>query len=116
MPALGRAEAPGAPPHPRRTCRIAVSFYPERRHTYVFASAQDPSGCVVRVVDATDAENPRAVKMFRRSVQAGMRCAPLTNLARAVDESSDSFEGERPGEPSSSTRGLDDLKGLLPGN
>jgi hypothetical protein len=99
----------------RRACRIAVSFYPVRRHTYVLAASQDAGGCAVRVVDATDAENPRGVQMFRRTLQ-GNGCAPLTNLTRPSNESTESFSAERGARPSATTRGLEDLKGLLPEN
>ena len=99
----------------RRSCQVLVSFYPARQRTYIFATTQDTSGCAVRVIDATDGENLRGVKMFRRTLQRGA-CAPL-DTTRGTDESSEGMEGaERQGPAVPSGGSLDDLKGLLPGN
>lgn len=98
----------------KRICRVIVSFYPVRQHTYVFATAQAASSCAVRVLDATDGENPRPIRMFRRTMQTGRGCPPLSERAASSEESTSSLDGQNRAEPSSSTRGLEELKDLLP--
>jgi hypothetical protein len=100
----------------RRVCRVTISFYPASRHTYLLVTEQDTSTCAIRVVDATDGEKLKAVAAYPRRTQPGSsRCAPLAAVTKPTDESARSpGEGSAPQQDSPSTRGLDELKDLLP--
>jgi hypothetical protein len=95
-----------------RFCRVTLSFYPQGGKTYALFTEQDQSSCALRLVDATDGEKLKPVPSYQRQVQGGLaQCAPLPQIARP-DGSVSSTESAPQESPS--TRGLEDLKGLLP--
>jgi hypothetical protein len=100
----------------RRVCRVTISFYPEARRRYALFSEQDASNCAIRVVDATDGEKLKPVPGYPRRTQPGSsRCAPLAQITKPTSESARAAgDGSAPQQESPSTRGLDELKDLLP--
>ncbi|HUL93643.1 MAG TPA: hypothetical protein VLV56_14980 [Burkholderiales bacterium] len=100
----------------RRACRVTISFYPSPRRTYLLVTDQDASACGIRLVDATDGENLKPVPAYPRRTQPGSsRCAPLAQVTKPTAESArSSGDGSAPQQDSPSTRGLDELKDLLP--
>ncbi|HZF18430.1 MAG TPA: hypothetical protein VE008_01850 [Burkholderiales bacterium] len=98
----------------RRFCRVTLSFYPQGGKTYALFTEQDQSSCVLRLVDATDGEKLKPVPTYQRRLQPGtVQCTALPQAA-LPDGSARSTSGETSPAESPSTRGLDDLKGLLP--
>jgi hypothetical protein len=93
----------------RRTCRVAISFYPTVRHTYVLFTEQDTVGCRIRLLDATDAEDMKVVRAYPRRLN-GRACQPMTQVSRPTDESA----GSTSGGTSQPSRELEDYKDLLP--
>jgi hypothetical protein len=95
-----------------RFCRLTLSFYPQRGKTYALFTEQDQSRCAMRLVDATDGEALKPVPSYPRQIVGSLaQCAALPQIAHpdGTTSSSDSAPKE-----SDSTRGLEDLKGLLP--
>jgi hypothetical protein len=100
----------------RRVCRVTISFYPAARRTYLLISEQSASACAISLMDATDGENLKPVAGYRRQTQRGSsRCAPLDQITKPSTESvRSSGDGSASKQDSPSTRGLDELKDLLP--
>lgn len=96
-----------------RLCRVTFSFYPKNRHTYLLAASQDGEGCAVRLLDATNGDDPKPEKSFVRRVMNGSGCDPLNKNVRSGDAISESYEGGGRGQ-SSPANNLDDFKDLLP--
>ena len=100
----------------RRVCRVTISFYPAARRTYLLVSEQSASACAISLLDATDGENVKPVAGYRRQTQRGSsRCAAIDQITKPSTESVRSQgEGSGAQQDSPSTRGLDELKDLLP--
>ena len=97
-----------------RMCRISFSFYPKSHHTYLLAASQNDAGCEVRLLDATDGDNPRLEKSFVRRSMTGSGCDAMNKNVRSGDAINASYQGaEQAGRPSASNS-LDDFKDLLP--
>ena len=95
-----------------RFCRVTLSFYPQKGKTYALFTEQDQSRCMMRLVDATDGEKLKPVPSYPRQMMGGTaQCAALPLTAQS-DGSASSAESAP--KESDSTRGLEDLKGLLP--
>lgn len=97
-----------------RLCRVSFSFYPKARHTYLLATSQDSARCAVRLLDATDGDNPRPEKSFVRRTMSGGGCDPLNKNVRAGDAINESYQGSEQGGASAAANTLDDFKDLLP--
>lgn len=97
-----------------RSCRIGFSFYPKAHHTYLLATSQDGVGCAVRLLDATDGDNPRPEKSFVRRVMNGSGCDPMNKNVRTDGVINESYQGAEQKAGSSGQKSLDDFKDLLP--
>jgi hypothetical protein len=98
-----------------RACIIVFSFYPKARHTYLLATTQTSAGCAIRLLDATDGDNPKLEKSYVRRTLRGNECLPISQTAKSEPESSESFG--LPGMTNDSRSGpdqLNDFKDLLP--
>ncbi len=101
-------------------CDLVVSFYPRRDHTYLLEVHSRVDRCSLRLLDATDPDNPRAESMVRRTFD-GLQCNPLATAATSAEVfSEDIGTGGRRGpdrvDPSASlggSRSLDDFRSLL---
>jgi hypothetical protein len=96
-----------------RMCQIAFSFYPKARHIYLLATSQDGEGCGLRLLDATNGDEPKMEKSFVRRAISGTGCDPLNKNVRSGDAINQSYHGSDNGAPLPS-RSLDDFKDLLP--
>lgn len=97
-----------------RSCRLGFSFYPKAHHTYLLATSQDMVGCAVRLLDATDGDNPRPEKSFVRRVMTGNGCAPVNRNVRTDGVINEAYQGAEQKAGTSAQKSLDDFKDLLP--
>ncbi len=101
-----------------RTCAIDFSFQPKPKHTYLLATTQDTAGCYVRLLDATDGDNPRTEKSYVRRVVVGTECRAMDVASKSNEDGSETYRGG-PGvdtgtRPAAGGDQLNDFKDLLP--
>jgi hypothetical protein len=88
-------------------CTAYFSFKPKAGHTYLLATNQDPNGCSVALLDASNGDAPAPEKSFVRLAKVGKTCVPMeANKASGSAASASSTTG--------TASKLNDFKDLLP--
>lgn len=98
----------------RRSCAISFSFYPKPQHTYLLATSQDSERCVIRLLDVTDADNPRSEKSLVKRTRQGNGCAVLARNPAPVESIDQTYQGMHKEDGTVGVGSMDDFKDLLP--
>jgi hypothetical protein len=88
----------------KAVCDVDFSFFPKAGHTYLVTSNQDPVGCSVRLLDASDGGNPHPEASFVKRERVNGVCQPMTAKPHGVASALSRTAADQ----------LDDFKDVLP--